>query len=106
MSRMNHNIIPIVEEILEKIITNIETCNHNKKSVSFYERCNIFTIVSIDDTEYYQNKRHLWWSKVDYFYFRISAKHDLLHLINDYKKNSNIDLSVKDAITLLYQQDN
>ena len=100
---MNDNIIPIVEEIVEEIITNIETCNKNK-TVSFCERSVIFIIESIDDLEYYQDKPNLWWSKMDYFYFRILAKHEILNFIRNYKKNSNIDLSVKNAITMLYQQ--
>jgi hypothetical protein len=100
---MNDNIIPIVEEIVEEIITNIETCNKNK-IVSFSHLHDIFIIESIYDNEYYYDKPNLWWSKMDYFYFRILAKHEILNFIRNYKKNSNIELSVKDAMTMLYQQ--
>ena len=101
---MNHNIIQIVQEKLEKIITNIEISNKNKKTVSFHDFHDVVIIQSIDDNEYYQDKPNLWWSKMDYFYFRILAKHEILNFIRNYKKNLNSELSVKDAITMLYQE--
>jgi hypothetical protein len=97
---MDHNIIPIVNDVLETIIANIE----RKKTVSFYDFHNtIFIVEPIDDEEYYPNKRHIWWSHVDYFHFKLLAKNELLYFIDYHKINSNVNLSAKDAITLLYQ---
>jgi hypothetical protein len=98
---MNNDIRPIINDVLETIIHNIK----DKKAVSFNEYHNtIFIIESIDDKEYYSNKNDIWWSSVDYIYFRIISKHEILHLIQNYNNNnSNLNLSVKDAIRLLYQ---
>jgi folate-dependent tRNA-U54 methylase TrmFO/GidA len=97
---MNHNIIPIVNDVLETIIANIE----RKKTVSFYDFHNtIFIVEPIDDEEYYSNKYDIWWSKEDYSNIHLLYKDELFHFIQDYKKNMDVKLTVKDAIRLLNQ---
>jgi len=97
---MNHHITPIINDVLETIITHIE----DKKTVSFNEYHNtIFIVEPIDNKEYYHDKTAIWWSHIDYFHFKLLAKNELLYLIDYHKINSNVNLSAKDAITLLYQ---
>lgn len=88
---MDHDIIPII---------NIEC----KKTVTFNEYYNtIFIVQSIDDKEYYSDKTTIWWKNTDYFHFRTVAKYEILNFIRNYKKDSSLDLSVKDAISMAYQ---
>ena len=97
---MDHDITSIINDVMKTIISNIEC----KKTVSFNENYNTILIVqSIDDKEYYPNKCELWWRNTDYFDFRIVAKYEILNFIRNYKKNSSLDLSVKDAISMVYQ---
>ena len=97
---MDNNIKPIINNLIETIILHIEY----KKIVSFNESHNtIFMIQSNDDTDYYLNKCDLWWSKLDYSQFQLLAKHEVLYFIEFYKINLHINLSVKEAIVLLYQ---
>jgi len=100
---MNHNISSTVKEMMGKIITKIEANVINKKHVSFFDFNDIIIVEPINDTEYYSDKNKLWWSKIDYFYFLKNSKDEILQFMDDYKNNTNIDLSVKDAIQLLYQ---
>ena len=111
---MNHNISIIVKETMDKIITKIETNVEtnakndtnatNKKNVSFFDFNDIIIVEPINDTEYYPNKRELWWSKFECFYFLKNSRDEVLQFMHHYKNNTNIDLSVKDAIHLLYQE--
>ena len=97
---MDHDVRPIINDVMESIIIHIE----DKKTVSFNENCNtIFIIQSIDDKEYYHNKRDVWWSNIDFFYIRIDFRHEVLDYIEYCKNNSNTNLSLRDAMTLLYQ---
>jgi hypothetical protein len=97
---MDHDVRPIINDVMESIIIHIE----DKKTVSFNENYNtIFIIQSIDDKEYYHNKRDIWWSSIDFFHIRIEFRHEVLDYIEYYKNNSNINLSLRDAMTLLYQ---
>jgi hypothetical protein len=68
----------------------------------FFDFNDIIIVEPINDTEYYSDKNKLWWSKIDYFYFLKNSKDEILQFMDDYKNNTNIDLSVKDAIQLLY----
>jgi hypothetical protein len=97
---MDHDVRPIINDVMETIIINIEC----KKTVTINENYNtIFIIEPIDDKEYYSDKTTIWWKNTDYFHFRIVAKYEILNFIRNYKKDSNLDLSVKDAILMLYQ---
>ena len=96
---MNHHITPIINDVLETIITHIE----DKKTVSFNDFHDVIIIQSIDNKEYYHDKTAIWWSRIDYFHFKLLAKNELLYFIDYHKINSNVNLSAKDAITLLYQ---
>lgn len=97
---MDHDVIPIINDVMETIIIIIEC----KKTVSFNENYNtIFIVEPIDDKKYYSDKTTIWWTNTDYFDFRIVAKYEILNFIRNYKKDSSLDLSVKDAISMVYQ---
>ena len=96
---MDNDIRPIIIDVVEKIIIHIEC----KKMVSFNDFHDVIIIQSIDNKEYYHDKTAIWWSHIDYFYFKLLAKNELLYFIDYHKINSNVNLSAKDAITLLYQ---
>ena len=104
---MDHNITNIINETIADIITTIEydvICEiytNNKKNVSFQDFRDVIIIQSIDDLEYYSNKRDLWWSNLDYYHFKLFFKNEVLYFIEYYKNNSNINLSIKEAITML-----
>lgn len=103
---MDHSITKIINDIIQDIIINIEysvLCDTNEKHVTFHDFHDVIIIQSIDDIEYYSNKCDLWWSNLDYYQFRLFSKNEVLYFIEYYKNNSNIDISVKEAISLLYQ---
>jgi hypothetical protein len=97
---MDHDVTLIINEVIETIIVNIEC----KKTVTFNENYNTnFIIQSIDDNDYYHDKSAIWWSSIDYSNIYLLYKDELFHFIQNYKKNSDVNLSVKDAIRLLNQ---
>jgi hypothetical protein len=96
---MDHDVTPIINDVMETIIINIEC----KKTVTINENYNtVFIIQSIDDEDYY-NKRDIWWSSIDFFHIRLQFRDEVLDCIKNYKNNSNTKLSLRDALTLLYQ---
>jgi len=106
MCIMYHDITAIINDVLETIVIIIEDNNNNsnKKTVTINENYNtVFIIQSIDNKEYYHNKYDIWWSSIDIFHFKLFAKNELLYFIDYHKINSNVNLSAKDALTLLYQ---
>ena len=90
---------------MEDIIYSVEyntNYNYNKK-ITFNYNNDVFYISSINDDNYYSNKQNIWWTMSDFYWFKYFASKELLEVIQEQKILTNNNITVKEAMKILYQ---